>query len=343
MNSTAPTKKYPTFRDFDINKLTPTKFEYKVANTKLNGQDVAINYFEMIPQYNKGNETKVTALYLEGPVMTSENGIQTSTKFGKEDSIFVSLDQTDPDIKLFISHMDAIHNFIFTTVQKNRKELMKVLKNPDITLSQVKSPIHRPRNNETMEIDYTRNPSFFLKLVKYEDNPTKGFKAWQTSFDIPTPNGPQRVDWKLLRDAKITFVPLIRFRRIYISNTTITYQSDLSSAVVIAVEPCAPKIRQGLTIDELCRANPNLPSSVAMQIANMRKASPVNPNNEEDNESGEEKNGGEGSEGSSSGPTFPIPGNPEITDDPESFVNTAPKNLGSFMQGAVPKVKAHIK
>jgi hypothetical protein len=343
MNSTAQvTKKYPTYKDFDINKLMPTKFEYKVANTKLNGQDVAINYFEMIPQYNKGNETKVTALYLEGPVMTSENGIQTSTKFGKEESIFVSLDQNDPDIKLFISHMDAIHNFIFATVQKNRKELMKVLKNPDISLNQVKSPIHRPRN-ENLEIDYTRNPSFFLKLVKYEDNPAKGFKAWQTSFDIPTPNGPQRVDWKLLRDAKITFVPLIRFRRIYISNTTITYQSDLSSAVVIAVEPCAPKIRQGLTIDELCRANPNLPSSVAMQIANMRKASPVNPNGEEDNESGqgEEKNNNiiEGD----NGPTFPTPGNPELSDDTESFVNTAPKNLSNFMQGAVPKAKVHIK
>lgn len=190
-------------------------------------------YYEIPLQYNYGTAEKpeLKDFLVECPELPSPTGIVNYPQNGKDSwGIMVTLDSKNPIIKEFVNVLTGIYVTAGIHLSKV-KGAVKIAefdpRNPSAT--GFKSPVYYSRDKNTGDIIQGRDPSFFLKLIKY------GKGAFETKTLFTEINIEIKVPWELIQQAEITLVPLLHIEKIYIGGGKASLQIKTKSGIITSV------------------------------------------------------------------------------------------------------------
>lgn len=324
---------YTTYEIYTNRRLTCTPVETKqIPHTKeehdqiAKGIKVTAKHYYVIPiKYNYAkNETDKNnkEFYFEGCEVFSPTGIMTKPgPSGREESsIMIRYNISNPEESKMIAAQDEVHAGCAHIVQQYRH----AVKIPSFSAEHAvmcgfKNPTYRPVDSTTGEIMQGASPTCFMKLFKRPNGSTL----------FTDPNGTP-IDWKLLRNVELTFIPLIHFKRIYVGSKP-SLQSEVKSGIVTKVQAQNSTSLQTYTLQKLQAARPDLVNSVTAQLAKLTtdRQDLLLKESEAHKES-------ETSSTESSGPTFDglVPTNTSPKTSPLPTITPLPTSMQDFTSGA---------
>jgi len=258
-----------TYEEFSPDKLGASE----PSKEQIKKEKETIDYFEMKLHYNYGTveDPVISDLFLELPELPA-TGIrvredQTMGKNGsytkKNHSMMIKFDMSDPktknEIAKALEKTEELHASACSFVYKNKGKV-KMHDYNGQPGGLFKSPIYRPRDENTGEIIKGKNPNLWIKLRNYKNNKT-----------LFTDLNGKVVDWSLLTDVDIHFVPLLHFEKIYVGAKA-SLQVYLASAILTKIVPMNTETRQMSTLERLKAKNNGLADTVEAQLADLRLA-----------------------------------------------------------------------
>ena len=249
---------FVNYTDIDVNKIGNNPPENKTVRDQpgTNYGQVVLNY-----DYGTGSQSIIESFYLQMPLVSSTGIIsklapKSTTKM--EHSMFIPLPSLDKDVVNFVNVFNNIHNRTKSILLANKMPL-KLYDLDQHTVSAVfKNPIYYPRDKTTGELIQGRSPSFFVKLFKRGSGPTEEKTLFTDLQGEP-------IDWEILRNVDMKFIPLLHFDKIYIGSKP-SLQFKIVSAIVVEVTPKNSMTRQSSTIEEYKAKNPGSELKLAEQI-----------------------------------------------------------------------------
>jgi hypothetical protein len=255
-----PPVAYETFANFDdycTARFCPADVKENPIPNKPGQKYKAIQLF-----YNIGTlESKVLAdCCIQLPEMYTPVGIvwkpnQEATK--DVASMMSRFNSDNEEHNQLESTLTQFYNDVAQTLHKNKmKAGMKHfdLNNPEALLKPV---IYRQVDKETGEYVEGKSPALFMNLLD-----KGGRKAVFTDIDDPDTPMP----WKNLENVEMTYIPLLKFERVYIG-TKASIQFYIESAVVTSCKPSGSSTKQTVTINRLRQTRPDLTGKVQGQMA----------------------------------------------------------------------------
>jgi hypothetical protein len=245
----------------------------QIQSIKKNNETINYNEIKLHYNYNTPEEPVVSDLYLELPPMQA-TGIRSKTEpamgkngaYNKEShSMMLTFNLADPQLRAenqkALEKIDEVHAVACQILGSCRGKVKMHDFDPTRPGGMFKNPIYWPRDEVTGEKIKGRNPSLWVKLHNYKNNRT-----------LFTDLNRETIDWKLLSDVDITFVPLLHIEKIYIGSKA-TLQIYLASAVVIKIVQLGTETRQKETAERIKeKFGSNLADTVAAQLAELRMA-----------------------------------------------------------------------
>lgn len=232
------------FNPSNLGGSTPKKTEF----TNSDGQ--AIKFFELALHYNYGTPDKplVTDFFVELPKMKAR-GIKLKEEPKKnrkgEDYIkkvysqLMTFELSDPESQQTIQSINKIYSACAQLLGQTpwAKGKHFSIENPK---SLFVDPIYWPIDEVTNEPIEGKNPCMWLKL--------KG--GYNKTLFIDLDGNP--IDWALLNNVNLEFIPLIHFTDIYMAgNGQARFRPYLSSAIVLKIEEAGTSTRQVSTLERL--------------------------------------------------------------------------------------------
>jgi hypothetical protein len=268
---------------FDVTKLTCLEPIQKT----IPGQ--SSTYYDVPLRYNYG--TPENPLYdeflMEWPEVDSRYGITENTnQQGRiEFSIMVSFPPTDK-MKTLLAKHDEIYFGCAQLLQQIRTKVKKHNFNgSDINMAKtsgLKEIIYYPRDEATGELKSGKNPSCFLKLYKRTTKSSGEEKTLFTQLtkkldasSVPVLDNEGNpvwtsvpIDWSLLKNVEMKFIPLVHYKRIYVGNT-LSIQCEVRSAVVTSVRSKNSESIQTFTMKRLIDRNADSLNLLNEQLAKL--------------------------------------------------------------------------
>lgn len=255
-----------SFNDFDTAKVVISQPEPK----KIPGENGG-SYHSIGIKYNYGSSDlpKVDDFLLEGPEVTSNGGIIEKKTNGKmEYSMMVSLPQDSKDVAKYTSVIDTLYMGCaqvigsvkgalgFPDFDPSKPGYMKIFTNP----------VYRARDKQTNELVVGKAPVQFMKLFKYN---MAGIDI-KTLFSVPTkdPTKPISMDWDDLKSVKVTFIPLLHIRNIYVGGGKMRMQIKLKSAVITRPIEAIGSVNQQTTA--LATVKTDMLDALSASVAKLR-------------------------------------------------------------------------
>lgn len=236
---------FVTFDQFDATQLAGKAPEGKQFT---NGKGETIKFAYQGLRYNYGTTTDpvVTDLFLEGPEVKAF-GIKTdSEEKTKNDgttytktthSQMIKFDLSNAEHKLFIQKFNEMHAAASFALGSTPWAKMNEF-DPKRPGGMFKNPIYWPRDAVTKEILPGEDPSLWVKV--------RGGYIKTLYTDL---NG-DPIDWALLRNVEIQYVPLFHVEKTYIGAKA-SLQIFLASAIVTKLTEVGTTSRQLSTLDRL--------------------------------------------------------------------------------------------
>lgn len=273
---------YITYENYSNSRLSCTPSEQKTipgTGPQATPPSAPQYYYQIPLMYNLGTDEKkiLNDCLIEGCEVTTTFGIQSKPgQSGRlEHSVMVKFDLNNESHQRFLETMSQLHGgcaFILGTM-KGAVKLYNF--NPQMAeATGLKSLIYRPRDELTGEYIQGRSPSMFFKLFSRGTAPM----VEQTLF---TGLDGKAIDWKLMANVQMSFIPLIHIKRMYIGGRGASIQMEVISAVVTSIEPRNSTTRQLGTIHRLQSIRPELVDKVAGQLSRLmtdRQDQLVDPN-----------------------------------------------------------------
>lgn len=297
------------WNEFDPSRLIGGPIESGESQPKPDPNDpnktITIKYQHSKPEYEydvvnakTGETTKCIApLIFQLPPVTSSRGLTTKIGMGGYEgtSILCKFDMSKPDIRAAFSMGENIHGvpdgmwkkfhmWCSQYLWENRSNIpiIKQLNSKEMVPAIFPFPI----NFKTDEngIVASKDPTCFFKIPSFGKIGTSEHKG--ASFTAPIIVGNvagksvyKKIDWSQMRDVKMTFVPMIGLKRIYIGSKA-SLQLYLKSAVVTSIEPSSnDEILDGI-LDEYSKDS-NIVSTLSSQLdaltSRLTNANPPSP------------------------------------------------------------------
>ncbi len=259
-----------TYDNFDANKLGSAE----PSKEQIKKEKETIDYFNMKLHYNYGTETepvisdfflelpevKATGLRLKEENTTGKNGSYVKKSYSQ----MIVFDLSDPEFKnesqIAINKLDEAHAKACQLLSIRKGKVKMHDFDPNRPGGMFKSPVYRPRDEESGDILPGRNPSLWVKLRNYRNNKT-----------LFTDLNGKVVDWSLLSDVDITFVPLLHIEKIYIGSKA-SLQVYLASAIITKIVGVNTETKQMSTLERLKQKKAGLADAVEAQLAELRMA-----------------------------------------------------------------------
>ena len=232
-----------------------------------------INYNEIKLHYNYGNleEPVVSDLYLELPKVQAtgirlkeDDAVGQNGPYKKQNySMMVVFDLADAVARIenqkAIECLDALHSTCCHLLGSCKGKVKMHDFDPTRPGGMFKHPVYFPRDEVTGEKVKGKNPNIWVKLHTQKHN-----RTLFTGLDG------HPIEWELLKDVDITFVPLLHFEKVYIGSKA-SLQVYLASAIVMNVVKVGTQSRQLSTLEKLKQKyGDNLADSVSAQLAELR-------------------------------------------------------------------------
>lgn len=248
---------FVNFANFLPSNLYALSPESKQSKPK--GNEPVVSYHEIVLQYNYGTveQPKVDKLQKEEPECYSSGGIYSSEKDGRKSySICAKWSTSKPETKQFMEAHMGMYMGCAQVVNTN-KAALKIfsfrLDNPDIMEMGFKNPVSYPKDKLTGQAIPGKDPQMWIKIIPG--------KSVFTDLQGKTLN------WKLLENVDMTFIPVIHFEKLYGNGKTASLQIKLASAVVTSIKPRNAGDLQKGTIQKYVASNPTALSALEEQIA----------------------------------------------------------------------------
>jgi len=270
------------WKDFDPERLVKTNIEKRTITpkpdpTKPNEVPKPIDE-QWIPQMYrylttdvKGNKSEVIGeLCVELPVITSSDGIKTEK--GKGSSILCVFDQNKEDVKDFsekfcVSYRNVLLERLFTC--RGHMSSIAGAENTTEIKGSLKSLLYIPTDPNTNQPIAGKNPVKYFKLIDFGE----GFKRRETQFTEPSIDSvtgkPKVIEWDILRNVKIGFIPLVKFKLYHRSKVML--EATIISAVVVSIEKSGMDNRQIDTCQQISQ-DKVIMESLERQLKNIRLA-----------------------------------------------------------------------
>lgn len=259
---------YDQFNPAKLGGSEPIATSFKQGNDTISYNDIKLHY-----NYGTPEEPIISDVFFELPAVTA-GGIQLKEKdaqgkngpYKKQSySMMIRMDlankETRTELQKALEKVDEVHVKACQLLGACKGKVKMHDFDAARPGSIFKSPIYWPRDEVTGEKVNGKNPSMWVKLRSYKTNKT-----------LFTDLNGHIVDWKLLTDVDITFVPLLHFEKIYVG-AKVSIQVYLASAIILKVVPVGTETRQTSTLERLKeKYGANLADSVESQLAELRMA-----------------------------------------------------------------------
>ena len=260
-----------TYDQFNPTKLggsEPIPTSFKKGNETISYNDIKLHY-----NYGTPEEPIISDLFFELPSvpaggirMKEEDAMGKNGPYKKQThSMMIKLDLSDPatrgEIQKALDKMDEVHSRCCQVLAGCKGKVK--MHDFDATRpgGMFKNPVYWPRDEVTGEKVKGKSPNIWVKLRNYKGNRT-----------LFTDLNGHVVDWKLLTDVDITFVPLLHFEKVYVGAKA-SLQVHLASAIILKVTQSGTETRQTSTLERLKeKYGANLADSVEAQLAELRMA-----------------------------------------------------------------------
>ena len=267
MNTTENIIDY-SYKNFDGNKISGNEPTAK----SFEGPSGKVSYKEIPLQYNYGTtETPIIdSCYFELPPVTSYGGIIEKVEqkpprnptdppyIKKSYSMMFKFDIQDEECRECLEKLDALYMGSARVLGEFRGKVGLHHFDPTHPQGSYKNPIYYKIDSETFQRIEGHSPSMWVKLNHWTNN--------ETLFTDPKEN---RVEWELLKNVEVKFIPLLHIDKVYIGNKP-SLQIKLASAIVVDIAPLNTRTRQTATINKLNERHSNLADKVASQLAQVR-------------------------------------------------------------------------
>lgn len=213
---------------FDASKLSmmePTTKTIQVSPTQ------SSNYYEMYPMYDCGKDIpRLEPLQMQGYEMTCYGLLDGTSGKPNDVSINVRLYKDNAEALEFMDTVYEIHNQLAQILYKFRGKVGLINLNKEMpNATGFKHPFYIPYDKNTGDVIEGKPPSIYLKLFSRGS----GLKEEKTVF--MGING-KEIPWDALRNVQFSFIPLLKFEKIYIGGGRASLQIKLVSAIVTKME-----------------------------------------------------------------------------------------------------------
>lgn len=226
------------------------------------------SYFTIPMVYNaiKDGKEYPEAFLLEGCAMKSTFGLVSkpkpnNTTGAMDTSIMCSYSETNEEESAFLDVIQAI----FDKTAQNLFAVRGLVKMTffNATMAEatgLKNQVYRARDPLTSEIIPGRNASIYWKF----------FDRGQGGKTLITDLNGKAIPWEVLYGNEVTFVPVIRFKHVYVG-TKASIQAEIESAFVVDIKAKNSETTQMDSIEEYKRMHPDVGNMVSQQLAMLSK------------------------------------------------------------------------
>ena len=252
-----PDKQFASYKNFTPVRMTSAKPETRQVP---GNSGATYSQLPMLYNYGAGGLTSYDDLYLELCEMKA-GGLVSKTPPGSakvETSVQIRFTPGNEDHEKVINCFDEIYKACAQGIENHKGPLKMASFRVEAAEMVIKHPIYRPVDPVTCVPLVGRSPCMYLKCF------TRGTPPYEEKTLFTRPDK-TIIDWSLLYNSDITFIPLIHLKRIYVGSKP-SIQLELFSAVVTSIRPRGTSTRQGTTCDNLCSENPDIVDLVASQV-----------------------------------------------------------------------------
>ncbi len=261
--------KYVTFDQFRPENLggsEPEPGQVKVGSDTVNFNNIKLHY-----NYGTEEEPIISDFLLELPECTT-SGIRyrDDTKQGTEGpytkrtaSMMIRFSLDDPkvrnDMQKALDSLEGVHRATSEILGKYKGKVKLFSFDPKNPGETFKSPVYWPRDPTSGEKIKGKNPNVWVTLKSGKVN-----KTLFTGFDG------KPVNWNLLENVDITFVPLLHFEKIFVGKV-VSMKAQLVSAVLLKVVKSNTQTRQQDTLQRLKeKYGAGMQDEIEQQLAQLR-------------------------------------------------------------------------
>lgn len=254
------TSSFVNFDKFNIDNLIGFPAESKTIPNSTN------TYCQIPFAYNYGTDEtpKIDTCYVQLPELTS-TGIMDRIEEGKgtSHSMFIPLPHNDEN-NIVIDMFDKILHKSAEYMIRDKGVCKITAPNADMLIQagMLKNPIYTPRDKLTNEPIPGKAQSFYAKLIR------RGSGVYEQKTLFCDLKG-DPIDWSLLYNVDLKFIPLIQFEKIYVGAAVKSIQFKIISAVVTEISARGTITRQQSTIQQIATSNPDRVSRLDAQISKL--------------------------------------------------------------------------
>jgi hypothetical protein len=234
------------FSEFQAANLIISPFQQKQSKAE-QGQK-AISYYEVPLSYNHGTSDApvIGDLLFQYPEMTTNSGLAEGTVGNRKTySVPMQFSLISADHTKAIEALKSIYDATAIYVKTVRGKVgVPHFDNNLAEATGYRFPLHYPKDPDTQEVVKGKNPSCYLKL-KYAEY---GNRVDKTLF---TDRKGRSLDWSLLENVDMKFIPLVKLEKLYIGGGKIRLQMKCTSAIVTSIVPKGSVSPQMRTIKRL--------------------------------------------------------------------------------------------
>lgn len=261
--------KYVTFDNFKPENLGGS--EPEPGQAKVNGETINYNNIKLHYNYGTAEDPIISDFLLELPECTT-TGIRykDETKQGPEGpytkrtaSMMIRFDLDNPklksDLQKALESLDGVHRGTSEILGRFKGKVKLFSFDPKNPGETFKSPVYWPRDPNSGEKILGKNPNLWVNL-----------KTMKTNKTLFTGLDGKPVDWKLLENVDITFVPLLHFEKIFVGKV-VSMKAQLVSAVLLRVSESNTQTRQQDTLQKLKdKYGAGMQDEIEQQLAQLR-------------------------------------------------------------------------
>jgi len=252
---------YVDYSEFNVSNLIISPYQQK--QSKAEAGQKPITYYEMPLSYNFGNENSpiIREFLFQYPEMTTNSGLVEGQTGGRKNySVPMLFSLTNVAHVELIDVLRKVHQTCSDSIKPVRVKVGMPHFDPKLSeATGFTFPLYYPKDKETGEIINGKNPSCFLKM-KYAEYGKRTDKALFTDM-----NG-NAIDWKLMENVEMKFIPLVHIEKLYIGGGKIRLQMKCISAVVTSIVKRGSITRQLRTINKLKENDPDVSSRLERQL-----------------------------------------------------------------------------
>lgn len=263
---------YENFIGSHVRTIKPKGKSFEVEK----GKKQCYNEVPILYNYGTPEAPIIDGCFIELPPVTCKGGIvsKKETKpsltpgeppYIKEThSMMIIFNLQDQDNQVCLKKFDEFHMGAAEAFAEHKGDCGMFNFDPKNPGDSFKCPVYYKQNPKTGKREEGQNPSMWVKLNHWKNNKTL-FTALPVGDEKPEP-----IDWSLLYDVDIKFVPLVQAHHIYAGSGKAVIQMKLVSAIILDIVKANTSSKQGTTMNKLKEKYAGLANQVASQLAQVR-------------------------------------------------------------------------